>query len=179
MASRRLRIGIGLAGLLVALTVVNASIAGKEALLKSGRVVYLELAPVDPRSLMQGDYMQLNYQLSAEIRRRLPERENPVAWLPKLAPSDGRVVVTLDDRSVARFARLYEGGPLAAGEALLRYRVRAGELRFASDAFFFEEGTASGYENARFGRYRVAADGELLLTALCDGNLERLPSPKP
>ncbi|XOT97907.1 GDYXXLXY domain-containing protein, partial [Alcaligenes pakistanensis] len=29
-----------------------------------GQTVLLELAPVDPRSLMQGDYMSLNFALS-------------------------------------------------------------------------------------------------------------------
>jgi uncharacterized membrane-anchored protein len=137
-------------------------------LLASGRVVYLELAPVDPRSIMQGDYMQLNYQIAGEISRLLPEP----------APGDGRVVVTLDPRSVASFARLEpaaDGGPpLAANEAYLRYRVRAGRPRFASDAFFFQEGTATAYASARYGRYRVAADGELLLTALHDEHLNQL-----
>jgi uncharacterized membrane-anchored protein len=90
------------------------------------------------------------------------------------------VVVTLDPRSVATFARLEqpagEAQPLAENEAYLRYRVRAGRLKFASDAFFFQEGTAEAYENARFGAYRVAEDGDLLLTTLYDENLVELPA---
>ncbi|MFX7329222.1 GDYXXLXY domain-containing protein, partial [Acinetobacter baumannii] len=35
--------------------------AQKEMLLKEGQLVLLPLAPVDPRSLMQGDYMALRY----------------------------------------------------------------------------------------------------------------------
>ena len=41
-------------GILVA---VNVSIWQKEQLLDHGKVVLLPLAPVDPRSLMQGDYI--------------------------------------------------------------------------------------------------------------------------
>ena len=55
-----------IAGLIV-LILVNWSIAGKERHLKEGRIVYLELAPVDPRSLMQGDYMALNFKLANEL----------------------------------------------------------------------------------------------------------------
>lgn len=176
MLSRRVRSLLGLAGAVLALVVVNASIAGKERLLERGRVVYLELAPVDPRSLMQGDYMRLDYAIAADIRRVLPKRQEARPWLPELAPADGRAVVRLDERSVARFVRLYDGGPLAADEALLRFRVRGGELRFASDAFYFQEGTAADYEPARYGRYRVAPDGDLLLTALHDQNLGQLPA---
>jgi uncharacterized membrane-anchored protein len=51
-----------------ALTAVNFSIAAKERLLAHGRIVVLELAPVDPRSLMQGDYMQLNYRVAEKSR---------------------------------------------------------------------------------------------------------------
>jgi len=174
MADRRLRIAIGLAGAVLALAAVNASILSKERLLETGRVVYLELAPVDPRSLMQGDYMALNYQVANDITAVLPHRDEEQAWLPNLAPSDGRVVVRVDNRSVARFVRIDDGRPLAEDEALLRYRVRGGHLKFASNAFFFQEGTAGDYEAARYGRFRVAPDGELLLTALHDENLESL-----
>jgi uncharacterized membrane-anchored protein len=161
-----------------ALAAVNFSIAAKERLLAHGRIVYLELAPVDPRSLMQGDYMQLNYRIAEEIARVMPE-SGPESG-PEPAPGGGRVVVTLDPRSVASFARLEPtagGRPaLADNEAYLRYRVRAGRLKFASDAFFFQEGTAAAYASARYGRYRVADDGELLLTSLHDENLVQLPA---
>ena len=164
---------VALLAAVAALAAVNYSIAAKERLLAHGRVVYLELAPVDPRSLMQGDYMQLNYRIADEMSRHLP------VLGPELVPGDGRVVVTLDPRSVASFARLAPtagGGPaLAENEAYLRYRVRAGRLKFASDAFFFQEGTAGAYETARYGRYRVADDGELLLASLHDEGLDKLP----
>jgi uncharacterized membrane-anchored protein len=84
---------------------------------------------------------------------------------------DGRLVVVLDERRVGDFRRLDDGSPLAADEALLRYRVRNGQLRFATNAFFFEEGRAKDYENARFGEFRVAPDGELLLTRLRNAEL--------
>ena len=35
----------------------------KETTILKGKLVYLELAPVDPRSLMQGDYMALYYAI--------------------------------------------------------------------------------------------------------------------
>jgi uncharacterized membrane-anchored protein len=165
---------VALLAAVAALAAVNFSIAAKERLLAHGRIVYLELAPVDPRSLMQGDYMQLNYRIAEEVSRMLP------VLGPEPAQGDGRVVVTLDPRSVASFARLEQtvgGGPaLAENEAYLRYRLRAGRLKFASDAFFFQEGTAEAYQSARYGRYRVADDGELLLTSLHDEDLVQLPA---
>lgn len=52
-----------LAGILV-LIAVNVSIYQREQLLQHGRFVLLELAPVDPRSLMQGDYMALRFEVA-------------------------------------------------------------------------------------------------------------------
>ena len=49
------------AGVLM-LAAVNWGIYARERLLAGGRVVMLELAPVDPRSLMQGDYMALRFK---------------------------------------------------------------------------------------------------------------------
>ena len=37
------------------------SVVQKETLIGKGTEVLLRLAPVDPRSMMQGDYMALNY----------------------------------------------------------------------------------------------------------------------
>jgi uncharacterized membrane-anchored protein len=151
---------------LFALGAVNFSILQKESLLREGEVVYLALAPVDPRSLMQGDYMALRFGVAGEIERAGP------------AARDGQVVVALDERSVGRFARLHQGEPLGADERVLAFRVRHGEVRFASNAFFFQEGTADRYAQARYGEFRVGRDGELLLTALRDAQLHRLgPAP--
>ena len=46
--------------LILLLGYFNWSVYQKEQTLKDGQLVLLQLAPVDPRSLMQGDYMRLN-----------------------------------------------------------------------------------------------------------------------
>lgn len=161
-----------LAGLIV-LTLVNWSIIGKERHLKEGRVVYLELAPVDPRSLMQGDYMALNYKVADEVYAALPKNKTK-RWRRDIESADGRVVAGLDEKAIGRFKRLENQMPLASDEVLLRYRVRGGTLKFATNAFFFQEGQGKLYEQARYGRFRVASDGELLLTSLYDKDLRRL-----
>ena len=149
---------------LVVLGVVNYSIAAKERLLAHGRTVYLELAPVDPRSLMQGDYMALRFRIADDARGALARMKPPVQ--NRLPPHDGRIVATLDGASVASFQRIDDGNPLAPNEIVLQYRVRNGEIKFATNAYFFEEGTAQRYEQARYGEFRLGADGELLLTGM-------------
>lgn len=152
-------------GLGLVLGMVNFAIVGKERMLRNGTTMLVELAPVDPRSLIEGDYMRLDYAMA-----RRAEVGAGYGW-----PRDGRMVVTLDGRGVAQFERRYEGGRLAPGEHLLRYRVRGGRrMRIGSDAFFFEEGTASRYTNARYGELRVDDGGESILVGLRDAELHRL-----
>jgi len=159
---------------LVILVLINLSIAGKERLLAEGRVVYLQLAPVDPRSLMQGDYMALDYEVARTVLHTLSHSANELNSEAGLPADDGRIVVRLDNRSVASFERIEDQRPLAENEQLMRYRVRNGRLKFATNAFFFQEGTGAQYQNARYGTFRVNADGDLLLTGLCDESLQEL-----
>ena len=160
-----MRSTIALIACLAVLALVNFSIRGKERQLAEGSVVFLELAPVDPRSLMQGDYMALRFKMANDA---LP----PIKGSASV--SDGRIVALLDERSIAAFRRLEDGASLAGRELLLRYRVRNGELKFATNAFFFQEGSARRYEGARYGEFRVAPDGELLLTGLRGAELQPL-----
>jgi len=160
------------------LALVDLSIAGKERQLESGRLVYLELAPVDPRSLMQGDYMALRFRIANDAQPAMPRSDSAGVRRPfgarNLATADGRIVAALDPRSIASYRRLDDGTPLGADEILLRYRVRDGALKFATNAFFFQEGTGRRYEAARYGEFRVAPDGELLLTGLRGAELVSL-----
>lgn len=76
-----------LAGLVLILATVNWTIATRERLRAAGEVVYLELAPVDPRSLMQSGYMALRYKIDSTT----PD-----------ATTDGFLIVRPDNRRVAR-----------------------------------------------------------------------------
>lgn len=157
------RLVIGLAGVLI-LIVANVGICQKQRLVDSGRVVLLELAPVDPRSLMQGDYMALRFRVADEAFRTVD----------KTTLVNGRLVLTLDDRNVGRFTRFDSGDPLGANEIVIRYRVRDNTPRLATNAFFFEEGTADAYSRARFGEFRVSPSGDAILTGMRGEKLEVL-----
>jgi len=158
------------------LALLNFSIVGKERQLESGKVVFLELTPVDPRSLMQGDYMALRFKIANDARPAMDRSESSAGrrFQGDLTTADGRIVAALDPASVATYRRLDDGTPLAPNEVLLRYRVRGGQVKFATNAFFFQEGTAKRYEGARYGEFRVAPDGELLLTGLRGKELQPL-----
>lgn len=158
-----MRKAVALAAGLAVLAFVNFGIYQRERLVSGGRVVLLRLSPVDPRSMMQGDYMRLNF-----------EAADQVPFQSRRTRSDGHVVVALDGRGVGRFRRLADGRPLAPGEVALRYRIRDGRPNFATDAYFFEEGQAQAYADAAYGEFRVGDDGEMILTGLRDTRLQPL-----
>ena len=145
-------------GLVLALAVPNYAIVQKEHVLASGTPMLLALAPVDPRSLIGGYYMRLDYA----ITRTMAAEKN--TW-----PRDGHIIVILDSVGVAQFVRRHEPGtPLSSGEHLLQYRRRAGRYRVGTDAFNFQEGLARHYQGARYGDLRVDDKGESVLVGLRD-----------
>jgi uncharacterized membrane-anchored protein len=152
---------ITLLGAVAVLGGVGYSIHAKEGIIKSGAVIYLALAPVDPRSLMQGDYMALHFALADEIEQA--QRDTPSAH-------GSAAAIVLDGRRVARLATAGAGSTLR-----IRYRWRNGRIWLGTNAYFFEEGSADRYAGARFGEFRLDREsGEAVLVGLCDGNLQAL-----
>lgn len=158
-----------LLGALLVLLAFNWAWIGKARIVASGAQVFVALAPIDPRSLMQGDFMALRFGLSEEI-------ETARAAAP--APSDpqgaafegafGRAPVRLDARGVASLDWTSPAPALA-----LRYRLRNGRVWLGTNAFFFAE--VERYRNARFGLFRVDPDsGEAVLVGLADADLATL-----
>jgi uncharacterized membrane-anchored protein len=138
---------------LLIIAAINFMIMEKERTLADGRVMLLRLAPRDPRSLMQGDYMTLRYALAREISETQLEEDK------------GCVVVSLDEHNVAEFVRIHRDEELGLGEYLLFYRNRGG-LRLGAESFLFQEGDADLYAEARYGELKVDKSGASVLVGL-------------
>ncbi len=149
--------------LMVFLYLVNTGILGAERTIANGTPVYLELAPIDPRSLIQGDYMVLEYAIETEMRRADVDD----------TPS-GTIIARLDADRVARFVRAYDGGDLADDEILLRYATSEWDVRVGVGSFFFQEGLGDQYANAEYADVRVTADGTVMLVDLVGADFEPL-----
>jgi uncharacterized membrane-anchored protein len=147
----------------IVLAAVPVLIIQKETTLADGRTMLLHLAPRDPRSLMQGDYMVLRYRMAGEV----PHDQ---------LQSKGTLVVKLDANNVASFVRVHKDEPLAEGEYLLAYR-KHGTLRLGAESFMFQEGHASLYDRARFGELKVDKKGSSVLAGLCDSEFKPLKPP--
>ncbi|WP_296242938.1 MULTISPECIES: GDYXXLXY domain-containing protein [unclassified Psychrobacter] len=181
---------IALLGLILVLAVITINISKYENYLINGKTVLLELAPVDPRGFMQGDYMALSYALERDIFAALQpkKRDRDLEGLENLEnleslqpdfriyePSDGFVIVKVDTNNVGHFMRLannHKNGNLqtnlAADELAIHYRIRNGSVHLATNAFFFQEGHGEAFEAAKYGLFRVNDKGEPLLTHLVD-----------
>ncbi|WP_438405603.1 GDYXXLXY domain-containing protein, partial [Aeromonas hydrophila] len=105
---------------------INATVWRYEHAMSSGEVVLLRLAPVDPRSLMQGDYMRLNY----EIARELTSRD---AQTTQNKGSD-TLVIRLDAHQVATLVADGKPDRLASDERLLQVHQSERQWQIGPDA---------------------------------------------
>lgn len=151
------------ANLVILLVYFNYSVSEKEELLQDGKLVLLQLAPVDPRSLMQGDYMSLRYSLS----------ENTYS---EHFPKRGYCIVRLDGKGIAEKVRFQqETSPLNNGEYLIQYTAPSPwEIHIGAESFFFQEGQAKKYEKAKYGGIKIDKNGNSLLVGLYDEQLKNI-----
>ncbi|MDX2027182.1 MAG: GDYXXLXY domain-containing protein [Alphaproteobacteria bacterium] len=148
---------------LAVFAIFNYGIYEKEQIKVHGQTVFLELAPVDPRSLMQGDYMRLRYA----VERTTSSDING----PK---KRGYMVIAPDDRGIARFVHFYGGESLQPGVRLLHYHEEYGGVRIVPDSFMFQEGQAELYRNAKYGEFKFDSAGHYILVGLADEKLQRI-----
>jgi len=156
-----MRSRVFIAASLLVFGALNYLVWQKEQVLAGGRTVILALAPRDPRSLMQGDYMTMTYAISADV--------------PTDAPDTGRLVLRLDNRGIGTFQRVYtDGAPITPDEALLRYRRRQWRVLISAEDYFFQEGQAQKFAEARYGELKVSPAGEAILVGLCNAEAQRI-----
>ncbi len=148
-----------LAGAVLVFGLVNWDVRSKEQVIAYGQRILVPLVPVDPRSLMQGDYMALNFSLPQKVTEGLENVLAPVK----------RVRASVDAQGVATVLSLVEGnaqpGP---GEVILPLKQLKGRWVLVTDAYFFPEGQGAHFAPAKFGDFRVLPDGRALLVGLAD-----------
>jgi uncharacterized membrane-anchored protein len=152
---------------ILSLVYVNLFALRANRLVSSGQEVLLELAPVDPLSLVQGQYMELEFAI---------EDSYPLEEL--LSEEVDRVVLRLDENDVGRVQRPYQGEPLREGEILFRASVDVSErtyrVRLQQRSFLFEENQERRYQKARLGIFRVKENGDYVLVDLADKDFRPL-----
>ena len=115
------------------------SVATSEVALRTGTEVVLQTVPVDPRSLMQGDYAILDYEIS-----RLPD------WMDELSVGSTVYVVLQEERDVWTSSAYSEERSHIAGEVFIKGRIdRTGHADFGIGTYFVPEGTGHIIERAQ------------------------------
>ncbi|MEH6631371.1 MAG: GDYXXLXY domain-containing protein [Halopseudomonas aestusnigri] len=153
-----MRIKIMVALSVLVLIVLNYAIYDKEQIIENGETVLLELAPVDPRSLIQGDYMRLRYAIERNLSKDIT--------IPDI--QSGYMIVKPNEQKVASFVRFEDNTPLAEDEKRLYYHLEYGGVRIVPDSFFFQEGHANKYNNAKYGVFKFDNKGNHILVGLVD-----------
>jgi len=153
-----------LLNLVIVLFLFNKSVLHKEETLKNGKLVLLKLAPVDPRSLMQGDYMRLRYA----IARNIPK--------DSISSKRGYCIVELDEKGIAQKKRFQnEVSPITDDEYAIRYNAKKwGNLDIGAESYFFQEGQSDKYEKAKYGGLMIDENGKSILEGLYDKDLQRI-----
>lgn len=152
-----------LVNLIILLGLFNNSILEKETLLSDGKLILLELAPVDPRSLIQGDYMRLRYAISDNINSDSISKR-------------GFCVVKLEENGIAKKVRIQENKtPIKDNEFLIVYTSKGWRgINIGAESYFFQEGEADKYENAKYGGIKVDNQGNSLLIGLYDEKRKKI-----
>ena len=140
--------------------VVAAQVAGllafagvRELALARGREVTLQTVPVDPRSLLQGDYAILDYEI-ARLPGRLSDR--PAGHV---VPAGSVVYVVLEECGDVWCDLRHAVNRPAYPAVYIRGTVNArGRLDFGIGTYFVPEGTGHIIEQARDVKVVVALD---------------------
>ncbi len=150
-----------LANLIILIVLFNRSIIKKETTLSDGKLVLLKLAPVDPRSLIQGDYMRLRYGIARSNADSIAKR--------------GYCVIKLDSNGVAARVRFQgESKPLNDQEYLIKYTAGDWNVNIGAESFFFQEGEGEKFEKAAYGALKIDSKGNSILIGLYDENLKQI-----
>ena len=159
---------------------VNYKVQQFEDVLATGKPVVLKIAPADPRSLMQGDYMVLNYAILSEFQQiQFSSESNETTGIDELSPSGKKayILVHLDKNHVATLCEAQSEIPTdfkhCTPNVYLPIRYKGWSPELPSQDYFFAEGKGEYYAQSEYAEYRFK-DGILLLARLLDKDLKGL-----
>lgn len=173
---------------LLMLSPLNYKVWQFENVLATGKPVVLKIVPVDPRSLMQGDYMSLNYAILQDIAAQLNDEPDQLndeqtneedTWQITRKPQPKRIYALIhqNEQSVATLCRVEKTKPTdftgCEPNLYLPINNTGWSPALPSQEYFFAEGKGQYYAQAEYAEYRFK-DGILLLARLLDQDLKPL-----
>mgnify|MGYP004007224731 FL=1 len=168
----------------LALVYVNLNTWQSQQIKLRGEILFLELAPVDPLSLVQGQYMRLRFAIERKYQPTPEDKE-------VIQNGHGNVlaVISLDNKRIGTLTGLLAPNRRQQqphGDDTLKLQVHARLvdsngtywIHIEQNSFLFQENTEDRYAEARYGMFRVEEDGRYILVDLADEHLRPL-TPKP
>lgn len=162
----KIKFSLILVNLVLLIAYFNWSVFEKEKTIKQGKLVLLPLAPVDPRSLMQGDYMNLNYEVNDLGDSTIADKR-------------GYCILRTNVKGFAERIRFQKNlQPLGKDELAIKYFSEAlgsfTRIHVGAESYFFEEGQAKRFENAKYGGLRIDDMGNSVLVGVYDANFKKI-----
>ena len=125
--------------------IILIAILGNELILKTGKTVYLKTIPIDPRDILMGDYVVLNYEIAQiPILKKHDYKLNEEVYVTlnvdnnKLATAKNIVKDMPDDN------QLYLKGKVAQCQATNIIFNSGRCVKFGIESYYVKEG--KGYE---------------------------------
>ncbi|OIU69832.1 GDYXXLXY domain-containing protein [Rossellomorea aquimaris] len=148
---------------------IGYGVYSNETLLQNGQTILLELQPVDPRSLLQGDYVQLNYTISQLERTSIDDNGPITIVLRKNAQGihEYTGVYSLDGKWNTPYEKKH-------GDVLLNGKVTGSwdhttQVTYGIEHFFIPEGTGLDVEGkVKIAVVKVSDKGDGMLVELRD-----------
>nr|WP_286675955.1 GDYXXLXY domain-containing protein [Rossellomorea vietnamensis] len=148
---------------------IGYQVYSNETLLQNGETVILELQPVDPRSLLQGDYVELNYSIS-QLEDTSIDDNGPVTIVLRKNPQ-GIHEYSGVYKFNGKWNASYESKP---GDVLLNGKVtsswdNSARVTYGIEHFFIPEGTGLDVEGkVKTAMVKVSDKGDGILVRLRD-----------
>ena len=120
---------------------------------------------------MQGDYMRLAFAIERTIDKKISLSQ----------PKTGHLIITTDDKNIGQFVDFYRKAPLSKQQKTIRYsksRWRSDTINIQPNSYFFQEGHAKHYQQAKYGVFKYKNEHTYLLEALADKNRTIITPPK-
>ncbi len=152
------RITIIVVALVAIIFKFTSGISAMNAIKEEGETLLLKLRPVDPRAFMMGDFMALAYDNAVTTSYH------------KGLNAQGLLVLHRDDNNVGTFVRLENETELSTNEIRVKYARKRLRTDIGNARYYFQEGTAEIFQNARYGVFKVSPNGYMLLVGLADKN---------
>lgn len=142
-----MRIKLSIAAMVLQVAVLAYMAGEREWVVRTGRTLYLRTAPLDPRDVMRGDYVRLNYEVS-RVPRSLwqgspADTNSTQAWPPRDTPV--YALLREDEEGVADLVALTdrrpEGGLFIRGRSEPSWGQQVA-VRYGLEAYFMEQGKA-------------------------------------